>query len=504
MTEVIVNTWPTSRWLGEELATSNGISALTRFPFPGTRLKELVKLVLGLDDDCKDPWDARQLVWQIINVLPELLTREEAAPLKEWLNQYQCNPEILNIEKWQLSRNIADAFDDYALYRPKEISSWLQAFETNSPKYREGNKQHNWQPVLIRLLSKYIDQEPFGIQAQRAIKQLHDGIPPAKRLPDQLNIFGISSLAPIQIEFIQALSGVMDIKFFLLTPCRDLWRRCETRRERLGQSWVNPLDGDWMLKSPRLEASLGRMGAEFQQLLEGSGETQLGEWREGDLFAAPANIAKTFKRKTSLLEQLQQQLVDLDNQLVLKREGDDTSLQFIACPGQWRQVQLVRDQILQWLANDKSLEPKDILIMTPQIERYAPLITSVFNDVAATGIELPFQITDRSQQDSPGITQYMLELLQLASSRLNATTLDSLLTNPALQKQQQLSQDDANSISELLQLSGFRWGLNAEERGGDEIHSLTWCLDRWLLGLVLPKIPGLAPKGAAPFSKMKC
>ena len=501
MTEVIVNTWPTSRWLGEELATSNGISALTQFPFPGTRLKQLVKLVLGLDDDCEDPWDARQLVWQIINVLPELLTQEEASPLKEWFKQHQGNPKIINIDTWQLSKSIADALDDYALYRTEEITDWLKPLGRSSPKYRACNKQNKWQPVLMRLLSKSIDKEPFGLQAQRAIKQLQNGTPHAKRLPDQLNIFGISSLAPIQIELIQALSGVIDIKIFLLTPCRELWQRCETRRERLGQGWINPLDGDWLLRSPRLEANLGRMGAEFQQLLEGSGETQLGEWREGDLFAAPANIANTSKREATLLEQLQQQLVDLDNQLVLKRRKNDTSIQFIACPGKWRQVQLVRDQILQWLASDKSLQAKDILILTPQVERYAPFINSIFNDIAATGIELPFQITDRSQQDSPGITQYMLQLLQLGSGRLNAMTLDSLFTNPAIQSQQGLDQDDINTISHHLQLSGFRWGLDAEERGGDEIHSLTWCLDRWLLGLALPKLPGLAPQGAAPFSE---
>ena len=36
--EIVVNTWPTSRWLGEQLAKANGISAHVRFPFPGSRL----------------------------------------------------------------------------------------------------------------------------------------------------------------------------------------------------------------------------------------------------------------------------------------------------------------------------------------------------------------------------------------------------------------------------------------------------------------------------------
>ena len=39
--QVVVNTWPTSRWLGEQLALANpsGISANLRFPFPTSLLR---------------------------------------------------------------------------------------------------------------------------------------------------------------------------------------------------------------------------------------------------------------------------------------------------------------------------------------------------------------------------------------------------------------------------------------------------------------------------------
>lgn len=51
--QVVVNTWPTSRWLGEQLALelgsdssdgafAGGISANLRFPFPGSHLRRLL------------------------------------------------------------------------------------------------------------------------------------------------------------------------------------------------------------------------------------------------------------------------------------------------------------------------------------------------------------------------------------------------------------------------------------------------------------------------------
>ncbi len=499
--DIIVNTWPTSRWLGEQLAKVNGISALIRFPFPGTRLRELVKLILGLEETVADPWIKSQLVWHILDVLPELLEATEATRLKERLHQHISNPQELRREEWQLAKSIADAFDEYALYRPEVLAQWIQDTNKSKSKSSRANNESEWQPLLMQLLSRRIQTYPFGIEAGHAIERIKSRDVAIEKLPNQLHIFGVSSLAPVQMEFIQALSGVIDIKIFLLTPCQDLWKRCEIRRDQLGNGWRIPLDGHWLLHSPRLEANFGRMGAEFQQLLEGSGESQLGEWREGDLFAAPTNIAIESNKEPTLLEQLQQQLITLENQKALKRDKKDTSIVFNACPGQYRQVQLVRDQIIQWLAADKSLEPRDILIMTPQIERYSPLITSVFNDKSATNVDIPWKITDRSQQDNPGLTYFMLQFLQTASQRVTASVLYSLLSNQAIQKQQGVNQEDVNKINDYLQLTGFRWGLDAKDREGEEVHSLGWCLDRWLLGLVLPSKPGLCTNNVAPFSE---
>ena len=76
--EIVVNTWPTSRWLGEQLAKANGISAHVRFPFPGSRLRQLVRCILDLDPTIEDPWRAERLVWSVLKVLPALLDHPTA------------------------------------------------------------------------------------------------------------------------------------------------------------------------------------------------------------------------------------------------------------------------------------------------------------------------------------------------------------------------------------------------------------------------------------------
>ncbi|MBM5797932.1 MAG: exonuclease V subunit gamma, partial [Cyanobacteria bacterium K_Offshore_0m_m2_072] len=358
--EVVVNTWPTSRWLGEQLAIGlGGIAANLRFPFPGSQLRRLVGAVLAdSDQGAADPWRASALVWPVLELLDAVVEHPEGAPLRHWLQARGAPRTQLDLARWQLGRAIADAFDDYALYRPEVLAAWWRG------------QGEGWQPLLLALLREQLGQEPFGLRVARAIEQLRRGPLAAGVLPPRLRLFGLSAMAPVQVQLLQALSGHIPVDLYLLTPCRDLWQRCSDRRRQLSDAIAlrQPLAGDWLLEAPGLEARFGRLGAEFQQLLEGSGDTQLGLRREGDLFFAPAQAARGQGRSPSLLEQLQERLVGDapqpgDASEPLQRAPDDSSLEFHACPGRLRQLQIVRDRLLQLLAADESLEPRDILLM---------------------------------------------------------------------------------------------------------------------------------------------
>ncbi len=498
---IIVNTWPTSRWLGEQISLVNGINAQINFPFPGSYLENLAQKILGEEHHAKKAWKANELVWTIIDILPELLQQNEAEALRDWINNNSSNADELSQDKWQLAKIISGMIDEYILYRPNLINQWYQSESINSRQLGSIKDQDKWQAILIGLLKEKIELEPFSIQVKKVINSLESDCFNLENIPKKLYVFGITNLAPLQHELIQALSKVIDIQIYLLTPCRDLWQRYKQRRDQIGEQWRSLPNGSWLLDSPRLEATLGRMGSEFQQLLEGTGEYQLGEWSEQDLFALPVKMALNKSQKPTLLEQIQERLVTQAKSNNFTRLKTDNSLLFIECPGIRRQVQIIRDQILQLMSQDKELQPRDILIMTPQVEIFAPFISSSLNDIATTKVEIPWIITDRSQQEEPGLIKYMLELLDLASTRLTASKLDKFLSNPAIQKQKGITPEEIIKISTHLQNTGFRWGLDERERNGERTHSLSWCLDRWLLGLVLPSDPGIALSGVAPFSK---
>ena len=63
---------------------------------------------------------------------------------------------------------------------------------------------------------------------------------------------------------------------------------------------------------------------------------------------------------------------------------DDRSVQIHSCHGRARQVEVIRDAILHALAEDPALEPRDVIVMCPDIETFAPLIQATFGAGDAT------------------------------------------------------------------------------------------------------------------------
>ncbi len=512
LVEVVVNTWPTSRWLGEQLAVElGGVAAHIRFPFPGTLLRRVVDGVLGEGGlgeggNGRDPWRAAELVWPVLELLPELEREPAGEPLRLWLRQ-RGGPggQHLELARWQLGRAIADAIDDYALYRPELLTAWWQGVATEPA----GAAAPAWQPLLVQLLARRLGVKPFGLRVLEAIQRLDNGPPPPGSLPAVLRLFGLSSLAPVQVRLLRALSVHIPVDLFLLTPGAELWRRCGDRRRALSDAIAlqQPIEGDWLIECPGLEARFGRLGGEFQQLLEGSGGVAQGQWQERDLFGDPT-AAHPGPGPAPLLHQLQRQLAQAGwdgpgtagpDPPLLRARGD-SSLEFHPCPGRLRQVEIVRDRVLQLLADDSSLEPRDVLVMTPQVDRFAPLLASVFGDREATGVSLAWRLTDRSQQSEAGIGRSLVALLRLAGERLTASGLEDLLESRPLQEHVQLRPEDVAELHRLLQRAGFHWGLDGQERGGRREGSLAWAIDRLLLGLVLPEAPGLAPAATAPLA----
>src|SRR4029450_12981972 len=59
-------------------------------------------------------------------------------------------------------------------------------------------------------------------------------------------------------------------------------------------------------------------------------------------------------------------------------EPTDRSVQVHATHGITRQVEVLRDALTGLLQDDPTLEPRDIIVMCPNVDDYAPAVTAAF------------------------------------------------------------------------------------------------------------------------------
>ena len=163
--EVLVNTWPTSRWLGNSSLQPTESAHWCDFHSrkssaaacaPGPRSSGGTGGPLA----CQSPGlvGARHL--------PAALERPEAASLQRWLQQRGDKSSVLSRDRWQLARTIADAYDDYALYRPETLHQWA-----NANLERTHSETSDWQPWLWRELARP-QSSPANRSGCRCIKRL--------------------------------------------------------------------------------------------------------------------------------------------------------------------------------------------------------------------------------------------------------------------------------------------------------------------------------------------
>ena len=180
----------------------------------------------------------------------------------------------------------------------------------------------------------------------------------------------------------------------------------------------------------------------------------------------------------------------------------DRSVQVHACHGRARQVEALRDAILHRLDEDPTLEPRDVIVMCPDIETFAPLIHATFgagevsedeDDALPAELRPPdlrVRLADRSLRQTNPVLGAVAGLLDLADARLTASQVLDLADREPVRRRFRLDDDDVGRLEDWIAESGIRWGLDAEHRAPFKLADVpagTWRrgLDRLLLGVTM-------------------
>ncbi len=263
---VVVPTLGLERWLTQQLALRQKICANISFLFPQIFVAGLMDK--ALPGRAAARFYAREnLTWRIMKLLPALAARREFAELRRYLEQPR--PEL---RRFQLAGKIASSFDQYLAFRPRMILDW------------ERGKGKDWQALLWRELSRTAPGLHPPALAEEFTAAVGQGAAP---LPERVSVFGISTLPPFYMQFLQELAEAIEVHLFVMRPTPEWWSDIRSEREELHARRKAPttlqLDLQFARGNPLL-ASFGKVGREFLESV-----TELDPTEEHDRFEAPPN-----------------------------------------------------------------------------------------------------------------------------------------------------------------------------------------------------------------------
>jgi exodeoxyribonuclease V gamma subunit len=287
-------------------------------------------------------------------------------------------------------------------------------------------------------------------------------------------------LPPTLLELFTALSRVSEVHLFVQNPCREYWGDIAPQGDIARRRLAGKADAEYLETGNSLLASLGKQGRDFLDLVTGLGGEGL---HEHDLFVDPG--------RDTLLASIQSDILDLEERTSVHAAvaaPDDASLRIHSCHSAMREVEVLHDQLLSLFSRWPDLEPSDVVVMTPDIESYAPYVEAVF---ATAEPRIPFNISDRSSERESTLAATFMALLELRGSRYDVNQVLAILDEAAVRRRFGLGEGDVETVRAWVRDSQIRWGIDGAHRASfglpaTEEHTWRFGLERLLLGYALP------------------
>ena len=478
---VVVPTPGVRDWLVESLALrgagsqgGEGIVANVEFLFPN----QFNLWATGLGREHDSVWAPVNLQWEVLRLLSE---DPGAVP--------GFDPERGVLAH---ARRVAELFDRYGAQRPEMLEAWRRGEDTDGSAALPA--AFRWQPALWRRVAERLGVTPAErfVEAQRAVAA-PDWVSPS---PGRITVVGLELYSPAKVGLLTEIGRRVDVAVFAVAACPSAGRSLSlgtTPAQRRRH-----LDVLGVVRHPLLR-SWGGAGIEAQALLA-AGVSDLTNR------LAPAGDASA-----SVLAAIQSSLAnDAPPPRVTGRDvvldGGDGSVQVHLCHGATRQVEVARDAILHRLADDPSLRPRDVLVVCPDLDRYASLIEPVLG--ARLGeVQLPVAVIDPTGATATPVAAAIDLLLTVASGRVGASEVGDLLALDAVRRRFGITDDDLVRVGRWVESVGTSWGIDARHRAQspwnypDTFEDGTWQLtvDRLAAGMLIASpeiraaVGGIAP-----------
>lgn len=476
--EIIVPNKGIAKFLSQRFAERKGITACIEYPYLMSWLIRKVFHMPGVTADHGDDTaetadflaDIRPatIAWRIYQHLPELLDRSEFAILRRFMKNN--DPKRL----WDLANVLGNQFDTIMLQRP----DWIVAWENNQiPPDIAEHKSHDvkaeaqMQGILWNTIA---DPDWKGNHFAAKLLELQQGKTLAMpRFEYPVRLFGFSSIPESIFTLMEQHLGKNNtIQIYSFEPCDNLfWGDARSIKEELTELEWNWFNSDHEFSDEAFQ-SLSKLYFQNNMLIGSFARTareffiRTAEYRsyEDDLTSEePPESDNDILHITQNLIRNNSGIGN-DGKTLPDANWKET-IQLHSCYSPFREVEAAHDFLLQKFAEDPSMRLKDVFILTPDPELYAPLVDAVFNNPTIPDQHrLHVSIADMQKSDLQSSMVTFFRLLDFWKTEFTANDVFSILRQSEIMKKAGFTEESLLACSKRVNDSGIRWGWNAAER----------------------------------------
>lgn len=465
---VLIQSAGIQRWLSRELSSRLGVLAGARFPFPRAYIREVLDRVLGVAPQA-ERYEREQLTWLLFRLLGQPRAGDAFAQVSNFLRE-----DADGSQRLFLAERLAHLFDQYLLYRPRLIAGW-----------ERGAEPQDFQAILWREIVAELGPHHFAERVRLLFDEVSDQ-ELGRHLPSRISLVGGPGLPPRFLEIFSRWSRATDVHLFSFTVCEQYFADAHLLEE--------PLLSDEEGLHPLL-VSLGRVGADYQKLLESFEYSEV----DGQFSPAVRETVLAHLQRDILAGRVRPEAERLSSAL---REEESITLD--ACHSPLREVEVLRDRLLRYFSEDPSLRPEDIVVLAPSIEEYSPYISAVFGTPSSSLPQLSFRIADRNEKSENLAVIAFIQALRVLQGRLPASAMIDLLQMEPVRLRFGIELSSISRIRHWVTESGIRWGADREHKQSyglleDELNTWRHGIRRLLLGWMMADEAGGVFHGAVPF-----
>lgn len=327
-----------------------------------------------------------------------------------------------------LAEELSHLFYEYATSEGRALSRWLE---------QKGWKQTLWERVFSHadVLSKELKKKKIETS-------------------EEVHLFGFAHVPSSFYEFFCTLG----MHLYFLSPSICFWEDLCSDQERIFLE--KKMEGkkvrlqvreqmSFLFKQAHpLLANWGKVGRALVRQL-GDTESYVEEEYEDPRMQVP-----------SALTYLQSGILELEEskkELLLK----DTSLLCLSATSKLREVEALFETIQEFMALHEDLEPKDILVLSPDLESYFPYIQMVFG---SQGSHIGYSVHGLSLALEKESSRALMFFFSLAESRFDQDLVMKFFSFPSVMKKFGWELDDLQLLKAWFEEAHVLWGFDPEHK----------------------------------------